>query len=82
MICDKAAMEWLIERRDNCKRIAAEKLPGEDRMGWELDAHYFQRAIDMIQYYHDAYVRTLDEHAETLRSRQDAVSRAVSRPKR
>lgn len=38
-------IEWLIDRYNNCTRIAAQKPPGDDRMGWEVDAEYFANAI-------------------------------------
>ena len=38
---------WLIERRDNCLRIAPTK-QAQDRAGWEDDALLFQLALDAV----------------------------------
>ena len=47
-VTEHQVVEWLQERRANCLRIAAEKLAGEDRRGWESDASYFEAAIMLI----------------------------------
>jgi hypothetical protein len=42
---------WLLDRKDNCERIAKTKT-GADRAGWEQDAAYFLAAAKLIG---DAY---------------------------
>src|ERR1035438_10261587 len=37
-------VEWLIERKENCKRIAA-RTTGSNRDGWLEDERYFTEAI-------------------------------------
>lgn len=37
--------EWVLERLDNCQRIAAGKAPGADRDGWLEDAAYFSAIL-------------------------------------
>lgn len=41
-------IKWLAERRDNCLRIAEEKT-GEDRLGWLIDAAYFDQALKELR---------------------------------
>jgi len=41
-------MNWLEERRDNCRRIAAER-SGNDRNGWLDDYEHFSAAIALIE---------------------------------
>jgi hypothetical protein len=47
----EAVLEWLMDRKDNCDRIAKTKT-GADRAGWEQDAAYFLAAAKLIG---DAY---------------------------
>lgn len=41
-------IKWLCERLENCQRIAAEKT-GDDRIGWLVDAAYFEAAIKELR---------------------------------
>lgn len=43
-------IRWLEERRDNCLRLAQDKV-GEDRLGWIEDANYFDQAIKCAEQY-------------------------------
>jgi hypothetical protein len=41
-------LTWLIERYENCQVIAAEK-SGSDKIGWLIDANYFDKAIAAVE---------------------------------
>lgn len=47
----EVVLEWLMDRKDNCERIAKTKT-GDDRADWEKDAAYFLAAAKLIS---DAY---------------------------
>ena len=40
--------EWVLERVENCERIASIKQNPEDRQGWLEDAEYFRRLLKLI----------------------------------
>ena len=48
---------WIVERQENCLRIAATKPIGPDRDGWLEDASYFAGVLGLIDW-------TADEYAE------------------
>jgi hypothetical protein len=64
---------WIVERQENCLRIANTKPIGLDRDGWLDDAAYFAGVLGLIDW-------TADEYAENGGSNRRTP--LVSRPER
>lgn len=57
--------EWLMERRDNCLRIAKTKI-GDDRDGWLEDAGYFMGALRLLAPHVEARSQEGIPHSEIV----------------